>query len=171
MDVALYIVRGIISPANGQVESLGLARDRLRSIFAQDVRAGRTLVWHAAQIVAIANEYLVSAPCEIMRVFMGYVFIMAYSVYGPRTSAQLGHQAALAVRLDLSDRMPQQKRAVADWIRSGGPAGVGSVVDICMDDCLSCISRDAQIIMQKLKCWGLAGKFTKILYILGERGL
>lgn len=170
MDVAIYLVRSIISPASEKTEGVEVARKKLRSTFTQDLRAGRTLVWHAAQIVAVANEYLVSAPCEIMRVFMGYVFIMAYSAYGPRTSSERGHNAA-PVRLDVSDQRPVQKRAIADWIRLGGPAGIGSVADICTDKCVPSISKDAQVIMRKLESWGLAEKFTKILYIIGERGL
>lgn len=171
MDVAIYLVRGVISPDNQQTRDLDVARRKLRSIFARDVAAGRTLTWHAAQILAIANEYLVSAPCEIMRVFMGYVFIMAYSAYGPRTLAAERDHFAVPVRLDLSDQRPQQRQAIADWIRHGGLARVGSVGDICSDGCLTALSNDAQAMMQRLRCWGLAEKFTKILYIIGEKGL
>jgi hypothetical protein len=171
MDVAIYLVREVISPENQQTKDLDLARQKLRSIFAQDVQAGRTLTWHAAQILAIANEYPVSAPCEIMRVFMGYAFIMAYSVYSPRALAAERDHFAVTVRLDVPDQQPQQKQAVADWIRHGGPARVGSAGDICSDGCLAALSNDAQAMMQELRCWGLAEKFTKIMHIVGEKGL
>ncbi|EHK17818.1 uncharacterized protein TRIVIDRAFT_123833, partial [Trichoderma virens Gv29-8] len=85
MDAVIYIVRHHISQDCLEHRyNIDVAQMRLRSAFANDPHKGRMLLWHAAQIVGIANEYLVSAPCEIMRVFMAYTFIMAYSTYGPR---------------------------------------------------------------------------------------
>lgn len=175
MDVIIYIVRRSImsqdSPPNG---SLQVARRRLKSTFAKDPRGARTLVWHAAQIVAIANEYLVSAPCEIMRLFMAYIFIMAFSTYGPRSSwdqREAGQQQQQSVRLDIPDHTSHMTRDIAAWIEHGGPACVGKVDDICAERSVCDISRDAQAMMQKLRCWGLAGKFARILYTLGTKGL
>lgn len=168
MEIIVYIVRNLMSQDPTQQRSLELARKRLRSIFARDPRAVRTLVWHSAQIVAIANEYLVSAPCAIMRVFMGYIFILSYSAYGPHN-----HEAEekTPVRLDSSNDSAAQQAAVASWIRTGGPASVGSVEDICASGRVLAITRDAQSIMQKLHSWGLAGKFTRILSTLGVKGI
>ena len=169
MEIIVYIVRNLMSQDPSQQRSLELARKRLRTIFARDPRAARTLVWHSAQIVAIANEYLVSAPCAIMRSFMGYIFILAYSAYGHHTSQA---DAKPPVRLDsASDSSTAQQAAIETWIRTGGPASVGSVEDICAPGRVLAISRDAQSIMQKLHSWGLAGKFTRILSTLGAKGI
>ncbi|RNJ55773.1 hypothetical protein D7B24_008201 [Verticillium nonalfalfae] len=168
MDVILYIVRSLISQRAKHHKGIEVARKRLRSSFAQDRRSSRRLVHHAAQIIAIANEYLVSAPCEIMRTFMGYVFILAYSSYGPRAELMSGDKAP--IRLDVPLHQPAQQQITLQWIEDGGPAGLGSVVNILADDCVPAISRDAQMMMQRLKCWGLADKFTKILHIFEVNG-
>ncbi|KAM0279744.1 hypothetical protein ACHAQH_004435 [Verticillium albo-atrum] len=168
MDVIIYIVRSLTSQNSMQHKGIEVARKRLRSAFAKDAKSGRKLVYHAAQIIAVANEYLVSAPCEIMRAFMGYIFILAYSTYGPRAQLLAGERASL--RLDLPDHQPTQKHATLEWIENGGPAGLGSVTNILADGCVPAISRDAQLMMQRLKCWGLAEKFTKILHIFEVNG-
>lgn len=168
INLVVYLVRGTLSPDNPPTRDLGVARRKLQFALAQNVVAGRTLVWHAAQILAIANEYLVSTPCEIMRIFMAYVFIMAYSVYGPKADRD---PFAVPVRLDLSDQRPHHGQAVGDWMRHGGPARVGSVADIFSDGCFPSLCNNAQAMMQKLRCWGLAEKFTKILQTIGEKGL
>ncbi|EEY23913.1 conserved hypothetical protein [Verticillium alfalfae VaMs.102] len=158
----------LISQRAKHHKGIEVARKRLRSSFAQDRRSSRRLVHHAAQIIAIANEYLVSAPCEIMRTFMGYVFILAYSSYGPRAELMSGDKAPM--RLDAPLHQPAQQQITLQWIDDGGPAGLGSVVNILADDCVPAISRDAQMMMQRLKCWGLADKFTKILHIFEVNG-
>ncbi|UKZ94640.1 uncharacterized protein TrAFT101_009495 [Trichoderma asperellum] len=75
------------------------AEMRLKSAFAKEAYKGRRLLWHAAKVVGIADEYLVSAPSEIIRVFMAYTFIMAYSTYGSRITSTTGDK--LPLRLDL----------------------------------------------------------------------
>ncbi|KAF3343100.1 hypothetical protein HYQ45_004143 [Verticillium longisporum] len=166
--VIIYIVRSLISQRAKHHKGIEVARKRLRSSFAQDRRSSRRLVHHAAQIIAIANEYLVSAPCEIMRTFMGYVFILAYSSYGPRAELMPGGKTP--IRLDVPLHQPAQQQFTLQWIDDGGPAGLGSVVNILADDCVPAISRDAQLMMQRLKCWGLADQFTKILHIFDVNG-
>lgn len=58
-----------------------------------------------------------------------------------------------------------------DWISTGGPAGLGSVENVCSDGCVSPLSRDAQIIMQRLGYWVMDEKFSKILRIFESKGL
>jgi hypothetical protein len=172
MDTIVYMVRNRISPRGPkQLYAMEVAKKRLRSTFARDVHTGRRLLWHAAQVVAVANEYLVSAPCEIMRVFMAYIFILSYSAYGPRATTGSGKKP---IRLDLAecDRESEAHiQAVSEWIREGGPARLGSVEDICSEGgCVQDISRDAQVMMQRLRCWGLAEKFTRILHVFEVDG-
>ncbi|KAL6799689.1 fungal-specific transcription factor domain-containing protein [Trichoderma sp. SZMC 28012] len=170
MDAIIYIVRHHISQdCSKSLYNVEVAQMRLRSAFTQDAQKGRMLLWHAAQIVGIANEYLVSAPCEIMRVFMAYIFILAYSTYGPRFASSANDQVPL--RLDLPcHENTSQKRSVTDWVGTGGPAGLGSIKNVFDDGCASHLSRDAQVLMQRLRCWGLAGKFCKILHVFETRG-
>lgn len=171
LDIIVSMVRNFISPTSEAHNGVDLARGRLslKLAFASGPQTARRLCWHAAQIVAIANAYTVSAPCEIMRVFMGYVFILAYSAYGPHEPASPSGDA-LSFRLDLQDCQISQRRAVVEWIHAGGPATLGSVQDICAKGCIPTISRDAQGMMQKLQCWGLAEKFAKVLQAIEAKG-
>ncbi|KAF5700769.1 hypothetical protein FGLOB1_10561 [Fusarium globosum] len=170
LDLILSIVRGLISTEPRVHDGIKMARNRLKLTFARDPKTARRLCWHAAQIVAIANEYLVSAPCEIMRVFMGYIFIIAYSAYGDHTRSS-PMEVTQSVRLDLHDQNLSHKRVVVRWIEVGGPASSGSVPDIGADGCIPAISSDAQEILKKLQCWGLAHKFTKVFQVLEAKGL
>ncbi|KAF5695400.1 het-E-1 heterokaryon incompatibility protein [Fusarium denticulatum] len=170
LDLILSIVRGLISTAPRVYEGIKVARNRLKLTFARDPKTARRLCWHAAQIVAIADEYLVSAPCEIMRVFMGYIFIIAYSAYGDHTRSS-PIEVTQSVRLDLHDQNLSHRRVVVKWIEVGGPASSGSVTDIGTDGCVPAISTDAQEILKKLQCWGLAHKFTKVFQVLETKGL
>ncbi|KAF5585063.1 heterokaryon incompatibility protein het-E-1 [Fusarium pseudoanthophilum] len=170
LDLILSIVRGLISTEARVHDGLKVARNRLKLTFARDPKTARRLCWHAAQIVAIANEYLVSAPCEIMRVFMGYIFIIAYSAYGDHTRSS-PIEVTQSVRLDLHDQNLSHRRVVVKWIEVGGPASSGSVPDIGADGCVPAISTDAQEILKKLQCWGLAHKFTKVFQVLETKGL
>jgi hypothetical protein len=170
MDYTLFIVRSVASQDPKLAKGVDVAQRRLRSTFAKDPREARRLVSHAAQIVAVANEYLVSAPCEILRLFMGYVFIIAFAKYFPRNSHQTGGQSPPRLSLDVSMHRPAQKQAVADWIAQGGPASIGSVEDICSDGSVPAISREAQSMLQRLRSWGLADKFIKILQSFESHG-
>ncbi|EWZ29228.1 hypothetical protein FOZG_17097 [Fusarium oxysporum Fo47] len=170
LDLILSIVRGLISMEPRVHDGIKVARNRLKLTFAGDPKTARRLCWHAAQIVAIANEYLVSAPCEIMRVFMGYIFIIAYSAYGDHTRSS-PIRVTQSVRLDLHDQNLSHRRVVVKWIEVGGPASSGSVPDIGTDGCVPAISTDAQEILKKLQCWGLAHKFTKVFQVLETKGL
>jgi hypothetical protein len=170
MDYTLFIVRNVASQVSRKDNGVEAAQRRLRSTFARDPREARRLVWHAAQILAVANEYLVSAPCEILRIFMGYVFIIAFAKYFPQAGNQTARQSAPSLRLDIPIRQVSQKDAVADWIERGGPASIGSVENIWSDGSVVAISRDAQSILQRLRCWGLADKFIKILKTFESHG-
>ncbi|KAG7113172.1 hypothetical protein HYQ46_012074 [Verticillium longisporum] len=76
-----------------------------------------------------------------MRTFMGYVFILIYSSYGPRAELMPGDKTP--IRLDVPLYQPAQQQFTLQWIDDGGPAGLGSVVNILADDCVPPISRDA----------------------------
>lgn len=76
-----------------------------------------------------------------------------------------------SVRLDLHDQNLSHRRVVVKWIEAGGPASSGSVPDIGAEGCVPAISTDAQEILKKLQCWGLAHKFTKVFQVLETKGL
>lgn len=159
MDIVLYIVRNVVSRGSRHDPGVDLARRRLSETFASDPQRSRRLLWHAGQIVAIANDYLVSAPCEIMRLFMGYIFIITFAKYCPRWPPVKG----VTVHLDFSGHTANQKTGVADWIQRGGTAKMGSSEDIFANGATLVIAQDAQAMLLRLRCWGLSEKFTKIV--------
>lgn len=167
MDFTLFIVRNVVSQPSERDKGLETAERRLRSTFAHNQKEARKLVWHAAQIVSVANEYLVSAPCEILRLFMGYVYIIAFAKYFPRTTDHSGLETP-PLRLDTYQQA--EKRIVPQWIERGGPASIGSAHIICSDGAALAVSQDAQSILQRLRCWGLAEKFVKIIQSFASHG-
>ncbi|KLU81076.1 hypothetical protein MAPG_00171 [Magnaporthiopsis poae ATCC 64411] len=162
LDIMIYIVRNAVCRGSPSDTGIQMAERRLQATLARDPQEARRLVHRAAQIIVIANDYLVSAPCEIMRLFMGYMFIIAFAKYCPPSHRYWG--LGPAVCLDLpAHRGVDKGSAVSDWIEHGGAASIGDVSNIFSDGAALSISRDARNMLQRLKCWGLAEKFTKIL--------
>ncbi|PNY27005.1 Uncharacterized protein TCAP_03065 [Tolypocladium capitatum] len=160
MDIVLYIVRNVASKGPCCDKRLDSARQRLTSSMKSDPKRARKLLWHAGQIVAVANEYLVSAPCEVMRLFMAYIFIVAYVKHCPRSGKT---DSGVKIRLDIPNRHVDHRKAVAEWIHRGGPAQMGCADDIYTDGSAANVTKDAQSMFQRLRSWGLAEKFAKIL--------
>jgi len=67
------------------------------------------------------------------------------------------------VRLDVTSRHADQRKAIAEWVQQGGPAQIGSAQDVLSKASTTNITRDAHIMFQRLHSWGLAEKFAKIL--------
>lgn len=61
---------------------LDLAKTRLQMILASDPLHARRMVYHAASIIAISRECTVNTPCEIMRVFDAYAYVLAFVKFG-----------------------------------------------------------------------------------------
>jgi hypothetical protein len=165
MDLVVYIFRGGVRERKKQSKlELAYAKRRLASVLAKDPQETRKMVWHAAQIIAMAREYFIHAPCETMRVFMGHIFILAFSKYGCLTEPRLQTQHQLPlVRLDQPTWREEQKPAIKRWIELGGPASVGSVEDIYDATCLERLKQDALQMMREMRVWGLGRKFCKVL--------
>ncbi|UNI24317.1 hypothetical protein JDV02_010074 [Purpureocillium takamizusanense] len=160
MDIIIFIIRNVVSKGPSCDERLDMARQRLTSGFQSDPKRARKLLWHAGQIVAVATEYLVSAPCEIMRLFKAYVFILAYAKYSGYPAE---HCNGVKVRLDVPSRHADQEKAVAKYIQHGGQAQIGTAQDVLSRASTANITKDAHVMFQRLHSWGLAEKFAKIL--------
>ncbi|CAK7230083.1 hypothetical protein SBRCBS47491_007466 [Sporothrix bragantina] len=207
LDIILYIVRNTVAHGARKLQfhkGIQMAKRRLVATLSRDPQEARRLVYHAAQIVAVANDYLVSAPCEILRLFMGYTFLIVFAAYCPNShrfqipgpqqqqqplqpAAPLPFGSATAmpslssplppstmlppppttptsvIQLDIPSHRIASPSDVDNWIAHGGPAAIGSVPNLFAEGGALAISRDAQAMLQRLKCWGLAEKFTKIL--------
>lgn len=179
LDLVIFIVRNsattsTFNPTNKQMppksNDCEMAKSRLRYKLACDPRRTRKLVWHAAQIVAVADEYVVSAPCEILRVFMGYLFIMAFARYGTHAHEMVDVQEFVPVKLDVPSPTQSQQEGMSRWIEYGGAASLASIDNICSDRCVDTLNEQAQALLSKLRNWGLVDKFSKILDAFQSRG-
>ncbi|KAL1870651.1 hypothetical protein Plec18167_007415 [Paecilomyces lecythidis] len=175
MDLVVYIVRNVAAArhVSADFQLIETAKQRLKTKFASDPRRSRKLIWHAAQILAIANQYLVSAPCEILRIFMGSIFLMAFSKYSGRPSDYDGGNALnqISIRLDEIDDMGgRESELVSNWIHHGGPACITGVEDIYSEAFASHVSAQTQCLLQRIQYWGLSRKFVKILQIFQDAG-
>ena len=93
---------------------------------------------------------------------MGYIFILAFTKFGPQPQSEVGY-ASYPVRLDLSNRIEGQRTAIATWIENGGPASIQAVKNIYSPGSLEAISEEARTMLRKMRFWGLAKKFSRIL--------
>ncbi|GAD92017.1 conserved hypothetical protein [Paecilomyces variotii No. 5] len=174
MDLVVYIVRNVAArDASADLQLIENAKQRLKTKLACDPCRSRRLIWHAAQILAIANQYLVSAPCEILRIFMGSIFLMAFAKYsGSPVDYDGGNEPNLpSIKLDEIDDMGgRESQLVTNWIQHGGPACITGVEDIYSEEFASHVSAQTQSLLQRIQYWGLSRKFVKILQIFQDAG-
>lgn len=172
LDLVIFIVRSSATTstsnsANKQSPQKNsechLAKTRLTSKLAYDQCKTRKLVWHAAQIIAVADEYVVSAPCEILRVSMGYLFIMAFARFGTHPQKTIDVHDVESVKLDNLRPSQDQQEAMSRWIEDGGSASLASIDNLCSEGCIGALNEQAQGLLSKLRNWGLVDKFSKIL--------
>jgi hypothetical protein len=170
MELVVFIVRVVTTSRRAQAEtSLAAAKQQLEAKFAGDPRRTRRLVWHAVQITAVASEYLVSAPCEILRIFMGCIFLMTFAKYGRTSLHKSSHdRPGPPVRLDDLAVNDNQKNLIMDWIQHGGQASIAGLEDIYSDELASHVSHLAQSLLARIQYWGLSQKFVKILQMFQQ---
>lgn len=171
MEIVVYIVRNVAAAQNDQtnIQLIQAAKHRLAAKFTSNPSRTRKLVWHAAQILAIANQYLVSAPCEILRVFMGSIFLMAFAKYSNNDPyySELEKDDFPYVKLDEIENTTKgsQSPLISDWIQHGGPAYITGIDDIYCESFASHVSNRTQGLLQRIQYWGLSRKFVRILQI------
>lgn len=170
MELVVYIVRNVAAAQQDQtnIQLIEAAKHKLTAKFTSDPSRTRKLVWHAAQILAVANQYLVSAPCEILRVFMGSIFLMAFAKYsGDPGYYGLGRDDFPYVKLDDIENATEGSRSplISDWISHGGPAYITGIDDISSKTFAIHVSIGTQDLLRRIQYWGLSRKFIRILQI------
>lgn len=172
MDLVTFIFRhnyawkhgSSVAPLN---QELSRARSHLRLRFVRNPVATRRSVHHAALVVAISRDCTSFTPCETMRVFFSYAFLLAFVKFFPFDEGPVAVYGTSAVRLDESPLEQIQTRDdlgnVERWIEHGGPASFGSVDNICDARSLGALREDALKAMDHLRVWGLAKKFHRVL--------
>ncbi|KAH8820153.1 fungal-specific transcription factor domain-containing protein [Xylogone sp. PMI_703] len=171
MELVVFIVRNTtMRHTSSEFHHTDAAKRHLKARFSSDPCRTRRLIWHAAQIIAVANQYLVSAPCEILRIFMGCIFLMAFAKYGPGILDLDINNRRQPVKLDEIDELGSKNQVVAEWISSGGPASIAGFDNIYNEEFATHISLRTQSLLQRIQFWGLSHKFIKILEIFQNSG-
>ncbi|PSN72957.1 hypothetical protein BS50DRAFT_174443 [Corynespora cassiicola Philippines] len=172
MDLVIYIFRNSGRETSGSRE-LDTAKDRLRYMFARDAVAARRLAFHAASIVGVARECAINTPCETMRVFMGYAFLLAFIKFFPVPAQHARRHCSAVVapppKLDEIPwtRSPEEAARVQKWVESGGPASLEGVANVCDVRDFEALKQAALQTMRDLRVWGIAGKFHRTISNFG----
>lgn len=167
MELVVFLVRVSATKVSRSGEAnLDAAKRQLRESFRSDLCLTRKLVWHAAQIIGVADEYLVSAPCEILRVFMGCIFLIAFAKYSPVVSGS--NNSSNAVELDKISKETGQTGSVNAWIRHGGTATIVGAEVTNSSEFVAHVTNHTQDLMRKVHFWGLSQKFSQILQIFQD---
>lgn len=173
MDLVTFIFRNNHAWNHGSSTSqlnkeLTRAREQLRLRFQHNPIATRRSVHHAALIVGISRECTSFTPCETMRVFFSFAFLLAFARFFPFGDMPPPPQPdGPPVQLDGLSRRDSQhgrsSRSLEVWIEHGGPASLGPVNDICHKGNFQSLRDVAVTTMEGLRVWGLARKFHRIL--------
>lgn len=172
MDLVTFIFRHNYAWKHGSSaaplnKELSRARSHLRLRFIRNPVATRRSVHHAALVVAISRDCTSFTPCETMRVFFSFAFLLSYVKFFPFDENSVAAHGASTIRLDKSPLEQIQTRddigKVERWIEHGGPASLGSVDNICDARSLGPLREIALEAMDHLRVWGLAKKFHRVL--------
>ncbi|KAJ5980710.1 hypothetical protein N7481_008008 [Penicillium waksmanii] len=172
MDLVTFIFRHNYAWKHGSSaaplnKELSRARSHLRLRFARNPVATRRSVHHAALVLAISRDCTSFTPCETMRVFFSFAFLLAFVKFFPFDEGPVATHGASTIRLDESPleqiRTGDYHGKVGKWIEHGGPASLGSVDNICDAHSLGTLREDALKAMDHLRVWGLAKKFHRVL--------
>lgn len=165
MDLVVFLFRNSGRDLSTALSSeLDRARQHLVAIFTRCPADMRRAVSHAASVAAIARECPIFTPCETMRVFSSFAFLLAFT----KLSNNSINDGETGINLDV---LPWQRCEADDlmlkhWTIHGGPARVGEV-DICDKGNFEALRELALKTMQEFRVWGLARKFYRILQTFG----
>lgn len=173
MDLVTFIFRNNYawvhgSPTSQLKKELARAREHLRVRFGRNPAATRRSVRHAAMIIGVSREFTAYSPCETMRVFFSFAFLLAFVSFFPFDQVQPTLPGPIPpVRLDESPLQRFQSANSFDqiqrWIEQGGPAQLESIDDICNVHNFPALKQLALRTLGRLRAWGLAKKFHRIL--------
>lgn len=163
MDLIIFIFRNSGHEQSSRLSAeLSRAKEHLRSTFARNpVETRRSLV-SAASIVNVARECTSFTPCEVMRLFNGLAYLLAFARFFPFEAFQ---QSTITARLDILpwQRTTQDEIDLKTWIETGGRARLEPVDDICNSSNFTALKQDSLHALGELKTWGLARKFHRVL--------
>ncbi|ETN36250.1 uncharacterized protein HMPREF1541_08527 [Cyphellophora europaea CBS 101466] len=166
MDLIIFIFRNSGRERSPQLAAeLTRAETHLCNTFAHDPVDTRRSVVSAANIITIARECTSTTPCEVMRLFNGYAYLLAFTCFFPFERL---HTRGAAAKLDV---LPWRRTAIDEtglkaWVERSGPASFLSVDDICDSKNFETLKQEGLRALDGLRTWGLARKFYRVLQSL-----
>lgn len=143
---------------------------RVRRELERDPRQSRYLAWQASMIVAVVQNNPIYTPCESMRVFMAGLYLYWYSMSAASrgTGAVPAPDAGIAglVRLDVLPWLADKAKHM-EWANNGGVACIGDgpqAVKLHGVDGAVAILSSIVNVLKSLRPWGIAEKFSTVLY-------
>ncbi|KAI0972120.1 hypothetical protein F4678DRAFT_431247 [Xylaria arbuscula] len=168
MDLVVYIFSHSGRDLSCQAtRELNVAKEQLRSKFSRDPVGARRSAHDAAAIICISRECTINTPCETMRVFMGYAFLLAFIRFFPFQNIDIDNSAAALVVAELDGipwtRSSEGQDRIKTWISVGGVASLQQIGNVCDPRNFDIMKQDALGAMDRLRVWGLASKFKKTI--------
>ncbi|KAI1288688.1 fungal-specific transcription factor domain-containing protein [Xylaria venustula] len=168
MDLVVYIFRHSGRALSSQTTwELNVAKEQLRSKFSRDPVGARRSAHDAAAIICISRECTINTPCETMRVFMGYAFLLAFIRFFPFQNIDIDNSGAALVVAELDGipwtRSNEARDRIKTWIGVGGVASLQHVGDVCDPRNFEALKQNALDAMDRLRVWGLSSKFRKTI--------
>jgi hypothetical protein len=163
MDLIIFIFRNSGRQQSSQLSAeLSGAKEHLRSTFGRNPIDTRRSVVSAANIVNVARECTSFTPCEVMRLFNGYAYLLAFVRFFP---FDLLPNAAISARLDILPwrRSESEQNDLHAWVERGGRAKLSPVDDICDTANFNQLKQQGLLALSELRMWGLARKFHRVL--------
>jgi hypothetical protein len=168
LDLVVFIPRKSISLKGWHVgSSIKAAESRLAMSFSSDPQKTRSLIWHAAQIIGISNQYIICSPCEVLRIFAAYAFLIAHGRYHPQPCLD----DPTHTTIDLAQIYPNadQMTATTQWINHGGRASVGCATDIWSEEGIQALIREGSERLNGIITWRVAEKFIRAIQYFARR--
>lgn len=185
MEMVIFICQNSTNPNDPELNSVV---SKLQSFFSGKPVQARQLLYHASSITAISRECPVYTPCETIRVFDAYAYILTFVKLGCSIRHQTStsnnaplsgisnkegetHHAAIEtgkppVRLDLVPwtRSLADMTAVDLWqSENSGYASIGNAQNIYDRRNFDKLKSEALRSINKLNIWRLSEKFYRTL--------
>lgn len=165
MDLIIFIFRSSGREQSSRLSSeLTRAKEHLRSTLARNPLDTRRSAISAANIVNVARECTSFTPCEVMRLFNGFAYLLAFARFFPFEAFQQP-TTDRTVRLDVLPwrRTRQDEAELKLWVERGGGASLAPVGDICDQSNFAKLKQEGLHALNELRTWGLARKFYRVL--------
>ncbi|RFU72780.1 c2h2 type zinc finger domain-containing [Trichoderma arundinaceum] len=159
MDLTIKLARLAASPSPPSSRtSLRLAQGELIEQLAENPYYSRENVWHAGQMFRITRDNVAFTPSDCLRIFMAYLFVLAFIKYGPPSLKDVPATEPFRV-----DAWPCSDNDAEMWLQAGGPVQLGSCTRIQPRCCTKQLMREVLQSLYRFQGWGVSERLYNIL--------